>query len=233
MYELYAYPNTYSIGVHLLLQESRVPYRVIDVSEIGALGEKSHAEVNSAATRFKQVSPHQRVPALQLADGSSQFESGAIALHLADSLCNGEFSISADSASRPEYLQWLFYLSSTLQPEVMLQFHPEYYFDDTGTQQALRAASMQRLSKIWQILEQRYAAGPWMFENRPTAVDFSLATVLLWQECFPTDVSLYPNLHRTLSEIEKRKACADVLRWHRRESSQTGRPPQSTTHQHK
>lgn len=229
MHELYAYPNTYAIGVHLLLHECGVDYRVIDVSEIGTLSVDTRDEENLATVKFKQASPHQRVPALLLSDGHSQFESGAIALHLADSMCGGKFSITADSASRPEYLQWLFYLSSTLQPEVMLQFHPEHYFDDMSTQQALKDASMQRLSKIWPVLEQRYAAGPWMFENRPTAVDFSLANVLFWPECFPSDVSIYPNLVRTLEEMEKREACAEVLRWHRRETSQTGRPAHSTT----
>ncbi|MFT4725822.1 MAG: glutathione S-transferase [Granulosicoccus sp.] len=233
MYELYAYPNTYAIGVHLLLQEFGVDYRVIDVSEFGARGEESHSYENSDSVSFKQISPHRRVPALRLADGSSQFESGAIALHLADSLCDGEFSIAADSASRPEYLQWLFYLSSTLQPEIMLQFHPEHYFDDTSTQQALKAASMRRLSKIWPVLETRYAAGPWMFEDRPTAVDFSLATVLFWKQCFQPNVSIYPNLLRTLQAIEKREACAEVLCWHRREISQTGKPARTTTSQHK
>jgi glutathione S-transferase len=230
MYELYAYPNTYAISVHLLLQECGVDYRVVDVSQNGALSGEPNDNESSAAASFKQVSPHQRVPALRLPDGSSQFESGAIALYLADSMCNGEFSIAADSTSRPEYLQWLFYLSSTLQPEVMLQFHPEHYFDDTPTQQVLKAASMQRLSKIWPILESRYAAGPWMFENRPTAVDFSLATVLLWPECFPADESIYPNLVRTLKTIEKRKECAAVLRWHRRETNETGRHARKIIH---
>ena len=228
MYELYAYPNTYSIGVHLLLQECCVDYSIVDVSQNGALSGEHQNTESSAAASFKHISPHRRVPALRLPDGSSQFESGAIALYLADSLCDGKFSIAADSTSRPEYLQWLFYLSSTLQPEVMMQFHPEQYFDDTSTQQLLKAASVQRLSKIWPILESRYAAGPWMFENRPTAVDFSLATVLLWKECFPAGGTIYPNLGRTLQAIEKRKECEAVLRWHRRETKETGRPALNT-----
>ncbi len=152
------------------------------------------------------------------------FESGAIALHLADSLCNGQFSVAADSADRPEYLQWLFYFSSTLQPDVMLQFHPEYYFSDSERQSALKASAMQRLEEIWKILERRYQAGPWMFDNRPTAVDFSLATVLRWPECFPNGIGQYPNLQSSLEAVCQREACQRVMRWHEGASITTGNP---------
>lgn len=229
MYELYAYPNTYAIGVHLLLHESGVQYQVIDVNESGALAENPVGGAHSAATRFTALSPHQRVPALQLPDGNSMCESGAIALYLGDSLSDAQFSIEADNPNRTEYLQWLFYLSSTLQSEVMLQFHPEYYFDDPDSQDALKVASQRRLDKIWSILEARYHRGPWMFEDRPTAVDFSLATVLLWPECFPAGTNQYPNLQKTLNAIQSREACREVIRWHKRETSMTGRPALTTS----
>jgi len=176
MFELYAYPYTYAMGAHFLLHESGVPYRIINVGQLKSAD--SADDNNAALANFKKVSPHQRVPALTLPDGRSFFESGAISLHLADTLCDGKYSVAIDSADRPEYLQWLFYLSSTLQPEVMHQFHPEYFFADRKTQQAFMAASMRRLDDIWPVLDNRYADGPWMFDNRPTAVDFSLATVL-------------------------------------------------------
>ena len=163
---------------------------------------------------FLSVSPHQRVPALTLESGGGLCESGAIALYLADTLDNGHYAISQSSVDRPEYLQWLFYLSSTLQPDVMMQFHPEYYFDDKDSQNALMHAAMQRLNEIWAILEQRYANGPWMFDNRPTAVDFSLVTVLRWPECFNNGIGDYPNLQRTLEAIANRPACQRVFRWH-------------------
>lgn len=228
MHELYAFPNSYALGVHLLLEESGAPYQVIDVRENGALEENSDGDLSTAAEDFKSVSPHQRVPALKLPGGGSLCESGAIALYLGDTLSDGIFGVSTEDERRPEYLQWLFYLSSTLQPEVMLQFHPEDYFTDTDQQNALQKASMERLSEVWTVLESRYAAGPWMFNNRPTAVDFALAPVLSWPECFPADGQNLPNLTRTLSALKERQACKSVWSWHSRESLLTGNPKGTT-----
>jgi len=204
MYTLYAYPNTYALGVHLMLEESGASYQLVDVSQ----------NDTRISAEFLAASPHQRVPAMILENGQSLFESGAIALHLADTLCEGKFSMKQNSIHRPEFLQWLFYFSSTLQPDVMMQFHPEYYFSDDAAQQTLKQAAMQRLKVIWEILDNRYQIDSWMFENRPTAVDFALATVLRWPECFPGGIDDFPNLHRTLSAINKRPACRRVIRWH-------------------
>jgi len=220
IYQLYASPNTYSIGAHLLLEESGVPYRIIN------------PRLNPSQTdeAFHQVSPHGRVPALTLPGGTSIIESSAIALHLADSLCDKQFSIDYESEERAPYLQWLFYLSSTLQPDVMLVFHPEYYFADKAQQSALVEAARKRLTNVWQVLEKQYStkshSAPWMFKSGPTALDFSLAPVLMWPECFPTSSNEYPALGAMLSELSERTSFKRIMPWHQRK---TDDPPQRMT----
>lgn len=207
MYQLYASPNTYSIGIHLLLEEAGVPYRIIN------------PRTNPAVTDsdFLLASPHWRVPAIVLPDGTTMCESGAIALHLADTLDDQRFTIRPDSALRGRYLQWLFYLSSTLQPEIMIQFHPEHYFTDEHKQAELLAAAMLRLNEIWIVLEEQYATGPWLFEQGPTSVDFMLATVLVWQESFSSSLAEYPGLNTMLTTLSQRNSFKRVMPWHRRE----------------
>lgn len=213
MYQLYAYPNTYSMGVHLLLEETGVPYRIID------------PKVNPQHTdaEFSRVSPHRRVPAIVLPNGRSMCESGAIALHLADSLCNQKFTVDTHSADRGSYLQWLFYLSSTLQPDVMIVFHPEHYFEDNERQAALIQAAQKRLARVWAVLENEYQLlcnsrnrnDPWLFGASPTAVDFSLATVLLWPECFPSSSQRYPMLNAMLKALSERVSYNRIMPWHK------------------
>lgn len=228
MYQLYAYPNTYSVGVHLLLEEAGVPYRIINPK----------VEPSVTDTAFYNASPHGRVPALVLPGGSTLCESGAIALHLADSLCEQRFSIKADSLERGRYLQWLFYLSSTLQPEVMIVFHPEHYFPDSERQTALTAAAEKRLAHVWAILELEYSQQdnsqtrpqdkrcPWMFGQGPTAVDFALATVLLWPECFPGSSHDYPALEAMLKALSERESFKRIMPWHH---GKTDEPPHRIT----
>jgi len=204
-YQLYACPNTYSIGVHLLLEETAATYEIVN------------PKVNPSATdaAFYQASPHGRVPALILPDSRSMCESGAIALYLADTLSHRQFSVPAQSTDRVAFLQWLFYFSSTLQPDVMLVFHPEHYFSDPDRQHALTEAAVQRLEQIWVVLERQYENGPWMFEGGPTAVDFALATVLLWPECFATSLQSYPSLCRMLESLSQRESFKKIIPWHR------------------
>jgi len=220
IYQLYASPNTYSIGAHLLLEESGVPYRIINP--------KLNPSQNSAA--FRRASPHERVPALILPGGTSIIESGAIALHLADTLCDGEFSIHIDSEDRAPYLQWLFYLTGTLQPDVMLVFHPENYFTDKTQQSTLVEAARSRLTQVWQVFEKQCSINshdePWMFKSGPTALDFSLANVLLWPECFPSSPNTYPALNAMLSEVSERESFKRIMPWHHRK---TDDPPQRNT----
>lgn len=212
MYRLYACPNTYSIGVHLLIEEVGVPYSIID------------PKVNPSLTddAFLRASPHARVPALILPNGTTMCESGAIALYLADSLGDQRYSIQSDSIERGRYLQWLFYLSSTLQPDVMIVFHPEHYFPDSERQAELTSAAEKRLEQVWAVLEKEYSKGPWMFQKGPTAVDFALATVLLWPECFPSSSQAYPSLVTMLEALSDRASFKNIMAWHRGE---TDEPP--------
>ena len=210
MYHLYASPNPYSIGAHLLLEESGVPYRIINPRINPSLTD----------TAFHNASPHARVPALILPNASTLCESGAIALHLADSLCELKYSIHPDSVYRGRYLQWMFYLSSTLQPDVMLVFHPEFYVSDNATQTALVQSAHNRMLQVWAVLEHEYSdqehKAPWLFESGPTAVDFSLATVLLWPECFPASSQAYPALRAMLDALSQRASFKRVIPWHQR-----------------
>lgn len=217
MYQLYAYPDTYSVGVQLLLEEARVPYRIVNP--------KRDPSLTDAV--FYEASPHGRVPALTLPDGGSMCESGAIALHLADSLCDQQFSVKPDSVDRGRFLQWLFYLSSTLQPDVMVVFHPERYFQDDVRRAALVTAAEQRLAGVWAVLEKEYrhrhlanrGSGsnqqPWLFGQGPTAVDFSLATVMLWPEVYPSLSRAYPSLEAMLQAMSERESFKRIMPWHK------------------
>jgi len=206
MYQLYCARNTYAMGAHVLLEELGVAYEICEVD----LG------LDQQSDDFMLASPHGRVPALRYSHGAI-FESNAIALYLTDTHADRGLSIVPDHSLRAPYLQWLFYLSSTVQPEVLIQFHPEYYFTDVATQTVFRNASMERLLAIWQILDMAYATdpdSPWLFDQRPTAVDFCLAIQIQWSECFDDTIDRFPYLAGLLRAMKTRPAFEKVMRWH-------------------
>ena len=203
MYRLYCARNTYAMSAHILLEELAVEYELCEV-ELFA---------QDYAVDFLEASPHGRLPALRHQTGTI-FESGAIAQYLTETHQDRGFGVSPDSPLRATYLQWMYYLSSTVQPEVLIQFHPENYFDEPENQQQLKTASMRRLSKIWTVLDHTYRNGPWLIDGRPTAIDYCLAVQIQWPQCFNHDISEYPNLQRLLETISVRPAYSKVMAWH-------------------
>jgi glutathione S-transferase len=191
------------MGPHVLLEELGVDFKLIEVSLFSP----------DPDDEFLTASPHARVPALRHSHGTV-CESGAIALYLSDTHPEKGFGIVAGHPDRARFLQWLFYLSSTLQPEVLIQFHPESYFDNPELQTKLKAASMARLDTIWDTLNSAYEVGLYLFGNHPTAVDICLAIQIQWPECFSDGISQYPNLARMLEHISTRDAYVRAMQWH-------------------
>lgn len=191
------------MGVHVLLEEMGVEYILSEVS----------LYATHYPSEFLAASPHGRVPALVHKHGTI-FESGAISLFLTDAHLETGVGVAPDHPDRAKFLQWLFYLSSTVQPEVLIQFHPEHYFQDTDQQSRLKAASMKRLVTAWEVLDHAYQDGPWIIGNHMTAIDVCLSIQLQWPACFDGGIDTFPNLSRLLNAVSSRPAWKNVMRWH-------------------
>jgi len=110
MIDLYYWTTPNGHKITILLEEARIPYRIIPVN-IGK-GEQFKPE-------FLRIAPNNRIPAIvdtAPADGGAPiglFESGAILLYLAEK--TGQF-LPQDARGRAEVLQWLFWQAAGLGP---------------------------------------------------------------------------------------------------------------------
>ena len=95
---------------------------------------------------FLNLNPNGRVPVLLTEDGPL-YESAATLVYLAENHGN-QFLPVERGRKRALAHQWLFYLMSTLQPEVLIQFNPQkYYPEDEEQQNLLKQASLLQLDK--------------------------------------------------------------------------------------
>ena len=118
-------------------------------------------------------------------------------------------------AQRARAQQWLIYLMSTFQPEVMIQFHAERYFpDDVSMQQALRLASLRELELLWKIIEDSLNPGPWFLGKTYSICDVLFVMQAVWKENQPADFSKLPNSLRLLKTAFKRPAVQRVMAIH-------------------
>ena len=185
-YTLFCAPDTYAMGAHAILEEVGADYEVRWVDLFS----------DTPDPAFLAASPHCRTPALSGPEGTI-FETGAVALYLAENYPDAGLVIAPDDPQRGAFLQWFHYLATTLQPEVLIQFHPEFYFPDEIDQGRLKTASMERLKTVFVTLDTALTPGPFLFGAQPTVPDFILALQTVWEVIFPEgDITPYPNIAR-------------------------------------
>ena len=135
-------------------------------------------------------------------------------MYLAETFPELELLIPSGDPRRGAFLQWLHYLASTLQPDVMVQFHPENYFAHPDTQKQFMLASLQRLDKVLLTLNDALRVGPYFFGDTPTVLDYLLVMQAVWPEIYPRDIDEYPNIRRLVDTITAREAVKRVVTLH-------------------
>lgn len=195
-YTLFCAPDTYAMSAHAVLEETGADYAV---RWIQIFDEDPDPD-------FLAASPHCRTPALVGPDGPV-FETGAVCLYVAERHPEAGLVIPPGDPRRGAFLQWFHYLATTLQPDVIIQYHPEFYHQQPDRQAALRAASMGRLKGVFATLDNALAEGPYFFGDHPTVPDFILGMQALWDVIFPDgDITAYPSIARHREMICQRPA---------------------------
>ena len=196
MIELYSWPTPNGHKVHIMLEETGLPYTVHAV-DIGAGDQFDKA--------FLAISPNNRIPAIvdtESTDGKpiSVFESGAILLYLAEK--TGKF-LPKDQRGRYEVMQWLMFQMGGIGPMLGQVHHfrayapePIPYAIDRYTKEA---------GRLYGVVDRRLADRPFI------AGDYSIADMAIfpWLRSWErqgVNIADYPNLKRWFDGIAGRPA---------------------------
>lgn len=202
-YHLYAHRNSYAMTTQLMLEELGIDY---DVTWFNV-----HRPEEFPAD-FLELNPNARVPVLITPDGPL-YESAATMMHLAEH--HDSRFLPAGGRRRDLALQWLFYLMSTLQPEVLIQFHPERYFPgDEAMQRKIMAASLRELEPIWRVIDNALDPGPYFLGDEYSICDMLFLMQAIWSENQPADLRQYPNSVRMMQTAFERPAVRRVIAIH-------------------
>lgn len=202
---LFCAPDTYALCAHVMLEEIGVPHEIRWVELFTQTPDQD----------FLAASPHCRTPALLTPHGAI-FETGAICLYLSERDPQMDFIIPVGDQRRGSFLQWFHYLATSLQPEVIIQFHPEFYHSGSAEQRTLKKNSMARLRTTFDALDAALADGPYFFGEKPVVPDFILGMQTVWDVIFPDgDITAYPNIARHRGKMCSRPAVQKVLALHR------------------
>ena len=197
MIDVYTWPTPNGHKIHIMLEETGLPYRVHAV-KIGE-GEQFEPE-------FLKISPNNKIPAIVDSEGPdgkpmSMFESGAILVYLASKT---GMLLPENLRDRWSTLQWLMFQMGSIGPMLgqahhFLRYAPEKipYAMERYTREA---------NRLYGVLDRRLAESRYVACGEYTIADIAIMPWLRFPDRQGVDGGQYPNFKRWFDEINERPA---------------------------
>ena len=197
MIDLYSWATPNGHKIHIMLEETGLPYRVHPVN-IG--------EGDQFKSEFLKISPNNKMPAMIDSDGPegkpmSMFESGAMLLYLASK--TGRF-LPEDLRERWSTLQWLMFQMGGVGPMLGQAHHFLGYAPEKIPY------AMQRYSKeanrLYGVMNRRLAESKFIACDEYTIADMAIMPWLRFPERQGVSMDDYPRLKEWFAGIAARPA---------------------------
>ena len=157
---LYYMPRTRSSRVLWLLEEIGEPYELTEI-----------AGVERRSAEHLRRHPLGRVPALELGDGTTMFESAAICLQLADLYPAAGLIPPLGSSERALVYQWVVFAVAELEG-------PLFRWISALGEGTTESRAHDRFTQAAVALESALNGGDWLLDARFTVADVMCASVL-------------------------------------------------------
>ena len=203
MYKLYWDPGSAAMAPHAVLEEIGAAHELVLIDT-----EKGQQR----SPEYKKLNPNARVPTLDH-DGMIMFESAAICLYLCERHPEAKLMPEAGAPNRGLFLQWLTFLTNTVQEALMQWHHSDYYADDDACRHAVKAHSEKKLDKLWQQLDAALGRdGPYLLGDQFSVADIYLAMLSRWTRNQAKPAVTHPNVKRCVELVKARPAYQRMLR---------------------
>ena len=215
MYKLYGSLGAASLSPQCVLEESGLPYEFIEVDI---------SEDTERDPEYLKLNPHGRIPTLVI-DDQVMIESAAISIYLADKHSHTQLSPPLDHPERSRYLQWMVYLTNTLQETLLLKMYSSLYTDDPQGYEATISRATSKLDTIMSFIEKSLdvTEGPFFLGNELSTADIYLNMLTGWDPTIQVRIlsssttadipknQRYTNIERNYSEMLKRPGVAKTF----------------------
>lgn len=197
MIDLYFWTTPNGYKVLILLEETKIPYRIIPVNI--SKGEQFKSN-------FLQISPISKIPAIIDFDPKyrgeviSIFESGAILLYLAEK--TAQF-IPSDSAARTEVLKWLFWQVGSLGP-MLGQYQYFYKYALKKIPSAIERYKKET-ERLFSVLNKRLETSPYICKEYSIA-DMACYPWVLKHTFLDLQLNDFPCIERWINQLRARPA---------------------------
>jgi glutathione S-transferase len=203
MYTLYWAPNTAAFAPHVILEENGLDYTLKRV-DIGA--DEHHAP------EYLELNPYGTVPVLTGPNDLVLHESAAIVLWLCDTHRKARLAPKTDHVLRGRYLNWMVFLTNTVQTAYKRHYYPERFSSDlTDARRVQRKADLDLIG-LWERIDRTLERdGPYVLGDRCSAADVYLFMLAHWFEPVDALFARYGNVKYCAALVGERPAVARVL----------------------
>ncbi len=197
MIDLYTWPTPNGHKIHIMLEETGLPYCVHAI-DIGA-GDQFKPE-------FLKISPNNKMPAMIDPDGPdgkpiSMFESGAMLLYLASK--TGKF-LPEDLRDRWSTLQWLMFQMGGVGP-MLGQAHHFLIYAPEKIPYAMERYSKEA-NRLYGVMDRRLAESKFIACDEYTIADMAIMPWLRSYKNQGVEMDDYPQVKRWFDGIAARPA---------------------------
>jgi glutathione S-transferase len=204
MYKLYWSPGSAAMAPHAMLEDIGAPYELIKV-------DTSKGEQRSA--NYLKLNPHARVPTLVYEGDRIIYESTAICLFLAERHPEFGFTPKVGSADRGPFLQWMAYLTNTVQEACMHWWHPENFIDGVDRQADLKRKAEQNLVRMFCFLDEHLAqSGPYLCGASFYICDYYAVMLARWTRAMAAPAHTNPHVNALIRAVMERPGYARMLK---------------------
>jgi GST-like protein len=210
MIDLYTWPTPNGHKVHIMLEETGLPWTVhpINIQE----GDQFKPE-------FLKISPNNKMPAMVDNDGPqgkpiAVFESAAILLYLGNK--TGQFlpSLADEPHAYYDVLQWLMFQMGSVGPMLGQSHHFNSYAAERFPAERIdygRERYVNEANRIYGVIDRRLEGREWIAAERYTIADMAIMPWLRDPAKQGVDIEKYPEVKRWRDRIWERPQVEKAL----------------------
>jgi len=195
MIELYSWTTPNGHKIHIMLEETGLPYRVHKIN----LGAKEQT-----TPEYLKINPNGKIPAIVDTEGPDGkplaiFESAAILMHLAQK--SGKF-LPSEPKARYATLEWLMFQIANIGPMYGQAFH----FRSVAPERVPYAIDRytNEVGRLLGVLDNRLFGHPYLAGDEYTIADIASWTWVRNSHSFGFNMDNYPNVLRWVGTIAER-----------------------------
>ncbi len=197
MIDVYSWATPNGHKVHIMLEETGLPYKVHAV-DIGAGAQFT--------PKFLKISPNNKIPAIVDKNGPdgkrfSLFESGAILLYLAEK--TRQF-MPLDAGQRYRTIEWLMFQMGGIGP-MLGQAHHFRIYAPAKIKYAIDRYTNEA-NRLYGVLDERLKKSDYLAGDKYTIADMATWPWLRSAKNQGVEMDDYPSVKRWFAEIEARPA---------------------------